>query len=453
MIAWQDDYRDRMNPELVTKLLRASVPVLEFTQWSTLETRPGYAKTVLPISFRSSNQHGVHQAALIGLSADYTAGTALSTIIRGTPVVGVHPQKDDEGASLWSVSLAVNYKSPSSANLVAITEIEPEKQARIARRYYQGNTVLERVQVSLRNGQQEVATAELTFFMRKSNMIRPSSSGARLHPLFEHKLKASARLIAALRARATADPTPIISDPYARQAAGEHGDLLADRFLASSPQLGPMIAARTRHIDDLIGGHGGLKQIVLLGAGFDFRPYRLGVGPDVTVFEVDFPEMLIQRERTIAELGLKGDFTRYSVACDMELDDLTKSLLDYGFNPSLPTVFIKEGTSMYLDAGTNARTLDAIAGLMKNPQSRMWVDYVQNDLFEARHSEPTVNAFLDSMERMGEPFIFGVRSSQEWLQQFGLSVEEDIDTGKYFPELTAKPVYPLYRFAVARAAS
>ena len=106
------------------------------------------------------------------------------------------------GAALWSVALSVSYKAPSSADLIAVAEIDPEKQARIYRRYFQGNTVLERVGVSLRsvgvslrNGDEEVATAELTFFMRKSSMIKPSSPGANPHTLFEHKLKASARLI------------------------------------------------------------------------------------------------------------------------------------------------------------------------------------------------------------------------------------------------------------------
>ena len=155
-LTWEDDYRERTNPALLTELLRASVPVLEFTNWKVLETRPGYAKAVLPISFQSSNQHGVHQAALIGLCADYTAGIAFGTLASGAPIVGVHPQKDHHGASLWSVALSVSYKSPSSSDLVAVAEVEPERHSRIQRRYFQGNTVLERVTVSLRNGEKEV---------------------------------------------------------------------------------------------------------------------------------------------------------------------------------------------------------------------------------------------------------------------------------------------------------
>lgn len=452
-ICWDDDYRDRMNPELVTKLLCAGVPILAFTNWQVLETRPGYAKTVLPISFESSNQHGVHQAALIGLSADYTAGVALATIIRGVPIMAVHPQKDGHGASLWSVALSVSYKAPSSGNLVAVADIDAERQARISRLYFQGRTVLERVGVSLKNGDEEVATAEITFFMRKSKMIRSISTTAKPHPLIEHKLKASARLVAALRARESASSSPIISDPYAEQAAGDHGAILADRFLAASPQLQPMVAARTKHIDDLIKHSSGLKQLVLLGAGLDFRPFRLVLGDGVRVFEVDFPSMLIERERVLSAIQLKGAFERHSIGCDFELEDLRKALLDYGFDPLAKTIFVDEGTSMYLDDEANAKTLAAAASLMEHPESRLWVDYVDQELFNIRSSDSVVDGFLDSMERMGEPFIFGVAGVKEWLERFGLAVEADDDSRMYFPSLKYQPVYPLYRFAVARRAA
>jgi methyltransferase (TIGR00027 family) len=452
-ISWELDYQNRTNPELLTTLLHAGVPVLAFTKWRVLDTAPGYARSVLPISFESSNQHGVHQAALIGLCADYTAGIALGTIIGGSPIVGVHPQKDQQGASLWSVGLTVSYKSPSSGDLTAVAEVDPQRHLRIYRRFFQGSTVLERVQVSLRNGDKEVATAELTFFMRKSNMIRPASPDAEPHPLFEHKLKASARLIAALRARELRSASPLIRDIHAEQAAGDHGALLADRLLEASPQLQPMVAARTRDIDELITQSSHLRQLVLIGAGFDLRTYRLNLGQEVEVFEIDFPTMLIERERLISGLQLAGSFRRHSTRCDLELEDLTQALLDYGFDPLAKTIFVMEGISMYLDSETNDKTLAAVAALMKNPASRLWVDYVREELFRVRHQEKSVDAFLDSMERMGEPFIFGVSSAEEWLRRFGLSIEADDDTSAYFPELKGQPVYPLYRFAVARVIS
>ena len=89
-VAWEEDYRKRMNPGLVTQLLHDSVPVLKTVDWRVEEVSDGGCHTVLPPRFSSINQHGTHQAALISLSADYTGGIALATLIRGVPVIGVH---------------------------------------------------------------------------------------------------------------------------------------------------------------------------------------------------------------------------------------------------------------------------------------------------------------------------------------------------------------------------
>ena len=59
-INWEDDYRDRVNPELLTKLLREAVPVLQHIDWKVLETGEGYVKTLLPLNYESTNQHGTH---------------------------------------------------------------------------------------------------------------------------------------------------------------------------------------------------------------------------------------------------------------------------------------------------------------------------------------------------------------------------------------------------------
>jgi hypothetical protein len=53
------------------------------------------------------------------------------------------------------------------------------------------------------------------------------------------------------------------------------------------------------------------------------------------------------------------------------------------------------------------------------------------------------------MERLGEPFIFGVEDAKEWLRRFQLVVETDDDARMYFRDLRDQPVYPLYRSAVA----
>ena len=61
----------------------------------------------------------------MSLSADYTGGIALASLLRGVPIAGIHPCRDDVSAALWLAGMNVRYKSPSTGHLTAICEIDP----------------------------------------------------------------------------------------------------------------------------------------------------------------------------------------------------------------------------------------------------------------------------------------------------------------------------------------
>ncbi|HIK91939.1 MAG TPA: hypothetical protein EYG03_08155 [Planctomycetes bacterium] len=79
-ITWEQDYEQRVNPKLMTGLLRSSIPVLEHSDWRIEKVEDGFCQSVLPLNSPTTNQHGTHQAALISLSADYTGGLALESL-------------------------------------------------------------------------------------------------------------------------------------------------------------------------------------------------------------------------------------------------------------------------------------------------------------------------------------------------------------------------------------
>ena len=92
--------------------------------------------------------------------------------------------------------------------------------------------------------------------------------------------------------------------------------------------------ARTRLIDDWIGESiGQAEQVVLLGAGFDTRAWRLAALDAVKVFEVDHPATAkVKRERLQAA---GADLNRVTfVAVDFEIDDFEQRLRDAGFDPA-----------------------------------------------------------------------------------------------------------------------
>src|SRR6266498_3246019 len=98
-------------------------------------------------------------------------------------------------------------------------------------------------------------------------------------------------MVAAYRARATRRVDPICCDPWARGMAGGLGLELSIAFDRHVPHMELWIALRTayldRHVIHLVGERG-VKQVVLLGAGFDTRAARLARA-GVQFFEVDHP--------------------------------------------------------------------------------------------------------------------------------------------------------------------
>jgi methyltransferase (TIGR00027 family) len=108
--------------------------------------------------------------------------------------------------------------------------------------------------------------------------------------------------------------------------------------------------ARTREIDDLTTEalSKGVKQVVLLGAGFDSRPYRLAGMEKASIYEVDHPATSARKQASIRSLlGSVPPNVRF-VAMDFNKDDLDAQLSRAGFKPSLPTFIIWEGVSNYL---------------------------------------------------------------------------------------------------------
>ncbi len=122
---------------------------------------------------------------------------------------------------------------------------------------------------------------------------------------------------------------------------------LDERF---SPQRSAQgMAVRTRHFDALFtdAAAAGIRQAVILAAGLDARAYRLPWPDGTVVFEIDQPDVIEFKSRTLAELGAKPTADRRTVAIDLRAD-WPKALLDTGFNPKEPTAWIAEGLLIYL---------------------------------------------------------------------------------------------------------
>lgn len=141
---------------------------------------------------------------------------------------------------------------------------------------------------------------------------------------------ATATAVAAQRAIASQGPDALLNDPWAdplvRAVGSDVFIKLLDNQLdrSNDPLLNrqavrEQITVRTRFFDDffLRATESGVQQAVILASGLDTRAYRLPWPAGTVVYEIDQPEVIEFKTRTLADLGAKPTAERrtVSIAC------------------------------------------------------------------------------------------------------------------------------------------
>ena len=139
--------------------------------------------------------------------------------------------------------------------------------------------------------------------------------------------------------------------------------------------MADMIALRTAAIDTAVRDAiaGGATQLVILGAGYDGRAWRMPELAGVKVFEVDHPATQGEKRTRLAELPPASGIVSF-VPIDFKLESLGTVLDRAGHNRSSPTCWIWEGVVMYLTRDVMRATLAGIAG-RSAPGSTLIVNY------------------------------------------------------------------------------
>jgi methyltransferase (TIGR00027 family) len=183
---------------------------------------------------------------------------------------------------------------------------------------------------------------------------------------------ATATMAAMTRAIATRADRPLIDDPFAEPLVRAVGvDLLTQLTTGELPpnDLVEQVAidgakVRTKFYDEffLDATNAGITQVVILASGLDSRAYRLPWRTGTVVYEVDQPQVIEFKTRTLAELGAAPTADRRVVAVDLR-DDWPTALRTAGFDPARPTAWSAEGLLGYLPPEAQDRLLDTITEL------------------------------------------------------------------------------------------
>lgn len=199
------------------------------------------------------------------------------------------------------------------------------------------------------------------------------------------------------------------------------------------PGVRSSVVARTRLIDDTLSTalQKDIQQLVVLGAGFDSRAYRLACLRDIDVFEVDHPDTQAAKRAVLTRLlGVLPERVRF-VSVDFTRDDLASAMSRAGYRESARTFILWEGVTNYLTESAVDSTLRwcsrAAAG------SILLFTYVHRDILTRPEAFVGTRNLFASLEKAGERFTFGMEPNlvPQYLAERGFEVELDLGAAEY----------------------
>lgn len=206
----------------------------------------------------------------------------------------------------------------------------------------------------------------------------------------------TARWIAAVRERESARADRLFDDPYAGGFAGDPGRQMMARSEGASGGENKAIPVRIRWFDDLLLRHAGaVDQVVLLGAGFDTRAYRLALPAGLRVYELDARAVLDEKAARLA--GEPTPCAVCRVAADVGADWMA-ALAGAGFRADAATLWLAEGLLFYLSAEEVAQLL-ATTRAASGPGSLFAADLSACGILDL----PQMRAYLDWLAASGRP--------------------------------------------------
>jgi methyltransferase (TIGR00027 family) len=203
--------------------------------------------------------------------------------------------------------------------------------------------------------------------------------------------------------------------------------------------------ARTRYIDDLLEQtiRKGIKQVIILGAGFDTRAWRMLSLKNLQVTEIDHPDTASFKRRKLESIGqlpsnirlLQIDFNKQS------LEDIAR---ENNLDLSISTTVIWEGVTNYISAGAVDQCFRFMSALADN--SFIIFTYIDKLVLEDPKIFFGTDLVMDTLKKNEEHWTFGFDPQQlgEYLQGFGFHLAEDKSAVQY------RNVYMPDRIAISR---
>jgi len=212
--------------------------------------------------------------------------------------------------------------------------------------------------------------------------------------------------------------------------------------------------ARTKYIDDLLWQtiRKGVKQVIILGAGFDTRSLRLDYLNSIPIIEIDHPDTAKWKiDRLKETLGhLPQNVSYFQI--DFNKQSLEGLASEHNLNFSIPTTIIWEGVTSYLAQQAIDETFDFIKRFTMG--SYLIFTYINKLVLDNPGSFIGTGKVFENLARNEERWTFGFNPEElsSYLAKFHLTLLEDLGASdyrkRYMPEREAiSKGYEFYRVA------
>ena len=267
---------------------------------------------------------------------------------------------------------------------------------------------------------------------------------------------------------------PMYVDPYAhlmypgssvQTLLGGRATLaVADWFLDG---IFDHLSLRTKWIDDAVLGRANdnnnsyYDQLVILGAGYDTRGFRLDLPDGFAVWEVDQPGVQSRKRRLMegiaatdravgARLGKPSPSAPHVefLEIDFNADSIGERLVSQpAFDRTKPTIVTLEGVTQYIPNSATAGTLRQVRGFLSGG-SVLVVSYVPSEVLDDTGSACPASAWrlrllLRFFAWIGEPWIgsYPTAGFESFLRDSGYEIIENVG----FSELNRRYLVPRNR--------
>lgn len=200
---------------------------------------------------------------------------------------------------------------------------------------------------------------------------------------------------------------------------------------AAMPGMSAYVIARTAWLDHLFVGalHRGIPQIVILGAGYDTRPYRFAsLDTNTTIYELDAPATQDRKRQCLKAARIPMPPTVRFAPIDFLAQSLSDALQAAGYRPQAETLFLWEGVSYYLDAEAVDKTL----AFVSRGGNTLAFDYtipLTDEAVRRCYGAAELRAAMRNYHK-DEAFMFAIPEGQleAFLAQRDMRVIEHLDT-------------------------